>query len=144
MRPERLCQRKSSNDTIGNRTRGPPACSAVPQPTATPRTPSETSGNGTSFPPSTSIFPRQYHPTIAPHSSSSAYHSYNKDKRAKLCGGKTRVFFLQWHSLLLFPTTVVCCHHIQHCALKEEFSVTNIGSETRLCTKGEGNCKNVF
>jgi hypothetical protein len=28
---------KNSNDTIGNRTRDLPACSAVPQPTATPR-----------------------------------------------------------------------------------------------------------
>jgi hypothetical protein len=30
MRPERLCQRKIPNDTIGNRTRDLPACSAVP------------------------------------------------------------------------------------------------------------------
>jgi hypothetical protein len=30
---------KNSNDTIGNRTRDVPACSAVPQPTAPPRTP---------------------------------------------------------------------------------------------------------
>jgi len=30
---------KNSNDTIGNRTRYLPACSAVPQPTAPPRTP---------------------------------------------------------------------------------------------------------
>ena len=30
---------KNSNDTIGNRTRDLPACSAVPQPTAPPRTP---------------------------------------------------------------------------------------------------------
>jgi hypothetical protein len=30
---------KNSNDTMGNRTRNLPACSAVPQPTATPRTP---------------------------------------------------------------------------------------------------------
>jgi len=30
---------KNSNDTIGNRTRDPPACSAVPQPTAPPRAP---------------------------------------------------------------------------------------------------------
>jgi len=30
---------KKSNDTIGNRTRGLPICSAVPQPTAPPRTP---------------------------------------------------------------------------------------------------------
>ena len=28
---------KNSNDTIGNRTRDLPACSAVPQPTAPPR-----------------------------------------------------------------------------------------------------------
>jgi len=31
---------KNFNDTIGNRTRDLPACSAVPQPTAPPRTPS--------------------------------------------------------------------------------------------------------
>jgi hypothetical protein len=30
---------KNSNDTIGNRTRGLAACSAVPQPTASPRAP---------------------------------------------------------------------------------------------------------
>jgi hypothetical protein len=30
---------KNSNDTIGNRTRDLPACSAVSQPTAPPRTP---------------------------------------------------------------------------------------------------------
>jgi transglutaminase/protease-like cytokinesis protein 3 len=30
---------KNSSDTIGNRTRDLPACSAVPQPTATPRAP---------------------------------------------------------------------------------------------------------
>ena len=30
---------KKSNDTIGNRTRDLPACSAVPQPTALPRAP---------------------------------------------------------------------------------------------------------
>jgi len=30
---------KNSNDTIGNRTRDLPACSAVPQPTALPRVP---------------------------------------------------------------------------------------------------------
>ena len=30
---------KNYNDTIGNRTRGLPACSAVPQPTAPPRAP---------------------------------------------------------------------------------------------------------
>jgi len=32
---------KNSNDTIGNRTRDLPACSAVPQPTAPPRAPLE-------------------------------------------------------------------------------------------------------
>ena len=37
VRPEGLCQWKKSNDTIGNRTRDLPACSAVPQPTAPPR-----------------------------------------------------------------------------------------------------------
>jgi len=31
---------KKPNDTIGNRTRDLPACSAVPQPTAPPRAPS--------------------------------------------------------------------------------------------------------
>ena len=30
---------KNSNETIGNRTRNLPACSAVPQPTKLPRTP---------------------------------------------------------------------------------------------------------
>ena len=35
---------KNSNDTIGNRTRDLPACSAVPQPTATPRAPGAESG----------------------------------------------------------------------------------------------------
>jgi hypothetical protein len=38
-RPEGLCQWKKSNDTIGNRTRDLPACSAVPQPTVPPRAP---------------------------------------------------------------------------------------------------------
>ena len=38
VRPEGLCQWKISNDTIGNRTRDLPAFSAVPQPTAPPRT----------------------------------------------------------------------------------------------------------
>jgi len=33
---------KKSSDTIGNRTRDLPACSAVPQPTALPRAPSLT------------------------------------------------------------------------------------------------------
>jgi hypothetical protein len=37
--PEEICQWKKSNDTITNRTRDPPACSAVPQPTAPPRAP---------------------------------------------------------------------------------------------------------
>jgi len=46
--------------------------------------------------------------------------------------------------MLLFPITVVCCHHIQHCALKEEFSVTSMGSDARVCTKGGDNSKNVF
>ena len=39
MQQEGLCHKKS-NDTIGNRTRDLPACSAVPQATATPRAPS--------------------------------------------------------------------------------------------------------
>jgi len=39
VRLEGLCQWKNSNDTIGNRTRDIPTCSAVPQPTALPRTP---------------------------------------------------------------------------------------------------------
>ena len=34
---------KNSNDTFGNRTRDLPTCSAVPQPTALPRTPTEMS-----------------------------------------------------------------------------------------------------
>ena len=33
---------KNSNDTMGNRTRDLPACSAVPQPTAPPRAPTFT------------------------------------------------------------------------------------------------------
>jgi predicted metal-binding transcription factor (methanogenesis marker protein 9) len=37
----------------------------------------------------------------------------------------------------LFPVTVVCCHHMQHCALKEDFSVTGIGSEARVRIKVE-------
>jgi len=37
VRPEGLYQWKKSNDTIGNRTRDLPICSAVPQPTAPPR-----------------------------------------------------------------------------------------------------------
>ena len=36
VRPEGLCQWKKFNDTIGNRTRDLPACSAVSQPTAPP------------------------------------------------------------------------------------------------------------
>jgi len=39
VQPERLCEWKKSNDTIGNRNRDLPACSAVPLPTALPRTP---------------------------------------------------------------------------------------------------------
>ena len=35
----RIMSMKNSNDTIGNRTRDLPACSAVPQPTASPRAP---------------------------------------------------------------------------------------------------------
>ena len=35
----RIMSMKNSNDTIGNRTRDLPACGAVPQPTAPPRTP---------------------------------------------------------------------------------------------------------
>ena len=35
----RIMSMKNSNDTIGNRTRDLPACSAVPQPTAPPRSP---------------------------------------------------------------------------------------------------------
>jgi len=35
----RIMSMKNSNDTIGNRTHDLPACSAVPQPTAPPRTP---------------------------------------------------------------------------------------------------------
>jgi len=36
---------KNPNDTIGNRTRDLPACSAVPQPTASPRAPTDNSRN---------------------------------------------------------------------------------------------------
>jgi len=36
---EGIMSMKNSNDTIGNRTRDLPACSAVPQPTALPRAP---------------------------------------------------------------------------------------------------------
>jgi len=42
VRPEGLCQRKKSSDTIGNRTRDLPACSAVPEPTAVPGAPQNT------------------------------------------------------------------------------------------------------
>jgi len=35
----RIMSIKTSNDTIGNRTRDLPACSAAPQPTAPPRAP---------------------------------------------------------------------------------------------------------
>ena len=45
MRPEGLCQRKKSNDTIGNRIRDLPACSAVRQPTAPPRAPMKAGRN---------------------------------------------------------------------------------------------------
>jgi hypothetical protein len=41
----RIISMKNSNDTIGNRTRDHPACSAVPQPTAPPRTTDSTSYN---------------------------------------------------------------------------------------------------
>ena len=37
--PRAIVPMKNSNDNIGNRTRDLPACSAVPQPTAPPRTP---------------------------------------------------------------------------------------------------------
>jgi hypothetical protein len=37
VRPKGLCQWKNSSDTIGNRTRDLPVCSAVPQPTVPPR-----------------------------------------------------------------------------------------------------------
>jgi hypothetical protein len=36
---------KNSNDTIGNRTRDLPACSALPQPTAPSRAPSDHKGH---------------------------------------------------------------------------------------------------
>jgi hypothetical protein len=38
----RIMSMKYSNDTIGNRTRDLPACSAVPQPTTSPRAPKPT------------------------------------------------------------------------------------------------------
>ena len=39
--PKGLCQWKKSNDTLGNRTRNLPICSAVPQPTALLRAPGD-------------------------------------------------------------------------------------------------------
>jgi len=39
----RIMSMKNSNDTIGNRTRNLPACSAVPQPTAPPHLPNPVS-----------------------------------------------------------------------------------------------------
>ena len=39
LRPEGLCQMKNYNDTIKNRTRDLPTCSAMPQPTALTRAP---------------------------------------------------------------------------------------------------------
>jgi hypothetical protein len=39
VRPEGLCQWKNSGTTIGNRFRDLPVCSAVPQPTPSPRAP---------------------------------------------------------------------------------------------------------
>jgi hypothetical protein len=134
---------KSSNDAIGNRSCELPACSAVPQPTPLPRNPSAASRNGKMFPPSASICPHQYNSLNTRQPPRSTHYSY-KDKRAKPCGRKTRVFFLQWHTMLLFAITVVCCHHIQHCALKEEFSVAKIDSEARVCAEGGDKSKNVF
>ena len=40
-RLEGLCQRKNSNDTVGNRTRNLLTCVAVPQPTAPPLAPAD-------------------------------------------------------------------------------------------------------
>jgi hypothetical protein len=37
VRPEGICLMKNFNDTVGNRTRDLPACSAVSQPTVPPR-----------------------------------------------------------------------------------------------------------
>jgi hypothetical protein len=42
--------KKNSNDTIGNRSRDLPACSAVPQPTAAPRAPKREITTGSSKP----------------------------------------------------------------------------------------------
>jgi hypothetical protein len=103
---------KNSNDTIGNRTRDLPVCSAVPQLTAPPRAPlcvkaqaitrrpltaealvrSQISscdiccgqnGTGTRLSPSTSVSPCQYQSTNAPYSSSSTCCCYHKRKRSK-------------------------------------------------------------
>ena len=41
----RIVSMKNSNDTIGNRTRNLPACSALPQPTAPPRHPEQRKAN---------------------------------------------------------------------------------------------------
>jgi len=46
VRPEGLCRIKNFNDIIGNRTRDPPTCSAVPQPTVPPRAPAQCIGWG--------------------------------------------------------------------------------------------------
>ena len=59
-----LMSKKNSSDTIGNRTRDLPACSAVPQPTAPPRVPSwfvEKKVALTSFHEPTSVCPSQYY-----------------------------------------------------------------------------------
>ena len=37
VRRKEYVNKKNSNDTVGNRTRDPPACSSVPQPTVPPR-----------------------------------------------------------------------------------------------------------
>ena len=42
----RIMSMKNSSDTIGNRTRDLPTCSAVPQPAAPPRTPIVMHGHG--------------------------------------------------------------------------------------------------
>jgi len=41
---------KNSNDTIGNRKRDLPTCSAVPQPNVLPRAPHKTNGKGNVVP----------------------------------------------------------------------------------------------
>jgi len=41
---QKIMSMKNSNDTIGNRTHDIPGCSAVPQPTAPPRTPMSVEG----------------------------------------------------------------------------------------------------